>query len=243
MSEPQTTLFLERNIFACPTKRHWVFLDLYRDKYLCLNRTEFDSLGIRFHGLAQVREDFTGVTPTSPSELVSLANELIKAGILTADPGHSKEVTPVDVLAPSLVLQPPLRPLTNTQLIGGLPAFLFACWKADRALRHNPIHKTIGDLIRRKQRARPTDMRDGSLDISRSISVFNSLRLLYPRPYLCLFDSLALFEMLSLYGDFPTLVFGVTTDPFNAHCWLQIESTVLNDSISTVRAYTPIMRV
>src|ERR1700723_614237 len=241
MSESRTTLYLERHFFAGPTKRHWGFLDVNRDKYLCLNRLEFDCLGSRLKGFTEARQTLSNISPASLADLVSLENELIKAGILTTNIEHSNAVTRVDVPAPSRILQKLSRPLTKGRVISRLPAFMYGCWKADRGLRENPFYKTIGDLVRRKQPARPTHIQQRSRRIMQSVCAFNSLRLLYPRPYLCLFDSLALFEMLSLHGDFPTLVFGVTTDPFHAHCWLQDENTVLNDSPSTVRSYTPIM--
>jgi hypothetical protein len=244
MRQPQSTLFLARDVFACPTKRHWVFLDVRRDKYLCLKRVEFDSLRIPRHGLHHIREDRADEPPPLPADLISLRIELLNAGILTADPEHSQEIASVSIPIPSPT--PLALPCSQTKsgLTGGLPAFLYACWKADRALRRNPFHKTIEDLIRRKQRVPPIRQAPAHPhDLSRTISVFNSLRPLYPKPYLCLFDSLALLEMLALYGAFPALVFGVTTDPFQAHCWLQMENIVLNDSPATVRAYTPIMRV
>ena len=72
---------------------------------------------------------------------------------------------------------------------------------------------------------------------------FLSLRPLFPRKYLCLFDSLALLEFLSKYGLHPSWVFGVQPDPFEAHCWLQHQDTILNDTVEVVSTYTPIMAV
>jgi hypothetical protein len=73
--------------------------------------------------------------------------------------------------------------------------------------------------------------------------VFDSLRLFYPRPYLCLFDSLALIHFLARFGLYPDWVFGVQADPFEAHCWVQAGSVVLNDTVERVSAFTPIMYV
>lgn len=68
---------------------------------------------------------------------------------------------------------------------------------------------------------------------------FQSLRPLYPRPYRCLFDSLALLHYLHRFGLGATWVFGVRGEPFEAHCWLQSGETVLNDSVDRVVAHTP----
>jgi Transglutaminase-like superfamily len=38
-------------------------------------------------------------------------------------------------------------------------------------------------------------------------------------------------------------VFGVNADPFEAHCWVQAGSVVLNDTLGRVSSFTPIMSV
>ena len=39
------------------------------------------------------------------------------------------------------------------------------------------------------------------------------------------------------------LVFAVMTRPFAAHCWVQLDETVLNDRLDHVRKFTPILVV
>jgi hypothetical protein len=69
------------------------------------------------------------------------------------------------------------------------------------------------------------------------------------RPYFfaakdaCLFDALALSEFLAAYRIHPRWVFGVQARPFAAHCWLQLNGVVLNDTLDHVRRYAPIMIV
>jgi len=75
------------------------------------------------------------------------------------------------------------------------------------------------------------------------VSTFHGLRPFFPRDYLCLFDSLALFIFLANHGVSPRWVFGVQSDPFAAHCWLQEGPLLLNDTLDRVTPYTPIMSV
>jgi hypothetical protein len=63
------------------------------------------------------------------------------------------------------------------------------------------------------------------------------------RKHVCLYDSLALVEFLAHYRLFPQWVFGVMAEPFAAHCWVQQDDRVLNDSVDYVRGFTPIMVV
>lgn len=72
---------------------------------------------------------------------------------------------------------------------------------------------------------------------------FNTLRPWFPRNYLCLFDSLALLELLARYHLFPSWVFGVHAEPFEAHCWVQQHDVVLNDTLARVERFAPIMAV
>ena len=62
-------------------------------------------------------------------------------------------------------------------------------------------------------------------------------------PGKCLHDSLALLEFLARHGIFPDWVFGVRARPFVAHCWVQYEDMVFNDTVEHVTGYIPIMVV
>jgi hypothetical protein len=59
----------------------------------------------------------------------------------------------------------------------------------------------------------------------------------------CLYRSFLLRRVLRLRGCAALWVFGVQTWPFEAHCWLQIEDTVLDDAADRIAAYTPILAV
>jgi len=72
---------------------------------------------------------------------------------------------------------------------------------------------------------------------------FNEFRAAFPRNYLCLYDSLALMLYLAYFSVFPNWVFGVRSNPFMAHCWVQYGRTVLNGTDEEARSYTPIMIV
>lgn len=71
---------------------------------------------------------------------------------------------------------------------------------------------------------------------------FGSLRIVIPRTGRCLVQSLLLLNFLRLLRIRSELVFGVRTHPFEAHCWVEWNSRVLNDSVDHVRWYTVIAR-
>jgi hypothetical protein len=82
---------------------------------------------------------------------------------------------------------------------------------------------------------------DSTIPIADLVGAFLLLRPLYPRTYLCLFDSLCLIHFLIQFQHSPQWVVGVKVEPFGAHCWVQDGDTVLNDTVEAVRQYTPIL--
>lgn len=59
----------------------------------------------------------------------------------------------------------------------------------------------------------------------------------------CLLRSLAMMNCLRASSIGGTLVFGIATRPFSAHCWIQYRDVVLNDTLEAVRNYTPILEL
>lgn len=73
------------------------------------------------------------------------------------------------------------------------------------------------------------------------IAAYDCARRYVPLPRNCLLDSLAQFRWLARAGIGCHLVFGVTGQPFAAHCWLQSRDAILNDTYEHVSRFTPIM--
>lgn len=59
----------------------------------------------------------------------------------------------------------------------------------------------------------------------------------------CLLRAFALLRVLQREGHSASWVFGVSTWPFQAHCWLQVGELVLDDTCERVAAYRPILVV
>ena len=75
----------------------------------------------------------------------------------------------------------------------------------------------------------------------KAAETFRRARLYVPIETCCLLDSLSLIDFLSRRRLPARLVFGVTSDPFAAHCWVQAGEWVLNDLVGNVIAHTPIL--
>lgn len=77
-------------------------------------------------------------------------------------------------------------------------------------------------------------------EVVRLASTFNRLRPFFPGTGRCLPRSLFLLLFLRLRGYRADWVFGVRTHPFLAHCWVEADGTVLDDTIEHVAWFTPI---
>ena len=233
MSTPR--YFLRQNVFICQTDRSLIILDVAADKYLCTSASEFHSLGPWLSGWPEYSCD----SNAPPPKVANLASALIHRGILCETPVGGKDVRPINSTAVTDSLDVSHSKVKALDAI----AFVLSCIRADFMLRRCDFDQIVEAVHARQSRNRsPTD----SFDLGRAatlVGAFQTLRPLYPRPYLCLFDSLALIEFLRHYSLFPKWTFGVMTDPFEAHCWVQNGHVVLNDSLERASRYTPIMSV
>jgi hypothetical protein len=234
---------LASHVFVCADEEYVVVLDLKQDRYFTLDAVR----------TAALRPLLSGWPAAAASRCVAAgpefeANEaaapLLRQGWLLELPALAKEATPVR------------SPPPQTELLGelavGLPkigtraivAFVFASIFAKLALRFWRFERVIGRVAARKAQAAASGR---PLDVARTrqlVDSFARLRVfLFSHRDKCLHDSLALLEFLARYGIFPDWVFGVRARPFVAHCWVQYEDMIFNDTIEHAGGYVPIMVV
>lgn len=248
MTAPQYQL--SDDVYFCVSDMRIVFLDLRRNKYFCLSR---HNSVVANRLLAQV----TKPDPKPDTELTygntltvsrddddgmnALARALFEGGLLTQGQHRiSKNVAnPVTAPLDSILKQPqPHWTVRTLPIASFFHAAVVASWK----LRWYSLQQTV-ESVRNRQNGRTPVQQSRHHELYRLVAAFHHLRPYYGRKYLCLYDSLALLEFLARHRLFPQWVFGVTAEPFSAHCWVQDKSCVLNDSVECVRGYTPIMVV
>jgi hypothetical protein len=240
-SDAPSAYFLQSHVFLARARRHWVILDVRRDKYLCVDRHQFESLGPWMQGWRETASALPAGASNPSSDAIALGDQLLSVGILSRTPHGTKAARPIDYALPEQQLATDVPAGVHTSIWPHATTALLSCIRATHSLRHRGFAGTIETVRARKRLGQPVTR---SFDHERSrslIAVFNELRLFYARPYVCLFDSLALINFLARYGLYPDWVFGVSADPFEAHCWVQARNVVLNDTLERVSAFTPIM--
>jgi hypothetical protein len=237
-----TQYFLSLDCFACRIQGYWVILNAKRDKYLCITHDDLTSVASHLHGwqLQPIVADHSSQFQAPPDRLIQ---SMISSGVITSDRNEGKPFIESACLVGDNVLEPPNRSTNLKISFDCITSFFLACAKTDWYMRRRELSDTFASIRRRRLCAVSRESIHHATTASNLVARFGRLRPLYPRRYLCLFDSLALAEFLARNHLFPSVVFGVIADPFQAHCWLQEDSTVLNDDLERVRKYKPILAV
>lgn len=247
---------LARHVFVCLHGEHVVFLDVRNDRYFALESGRTAGLAHLVSGWpvpAPLAAEFLqhGREATAPAlaeqvdhgELSSVTALLLDKGILVVGTDNGKAAAPTmaEPVRADLAMEVSDEPLR----IGALQVmrFISAAVRAKLLLKYRSFDAVVERVRRRGERAR----RGSSVavpELHSLVAAFAKLRpLLFAARDACLFDALALSEFLAGYYIYPRWVFGVQARPFAAHCWMQLDGVVLNDTVDHVQRYTPIMVV
>ncbi|MEJ0038588.1 MAG: lasso peptide biosynthesis B2 protein [Gammaproteobacteria bacterium] len=249
---------LARHVFVCVQGEHVVFLDVRKDRYFALESARTASLGYLVPGWpvpAQlvvdfVRHDASAAAPAlseqvNRNELTGVLSLLLDKGILVPESAEGKAAQATvaqplraDLTAEDLDERPRLGPYLFLR-------FVSSAVGARLLLKHRTFETVVGRVRARAEHGRPRNRSPlPQARLQQLVGSFATLRpFFFAAKDSCLFDALSLSEFLAGYGVFPNWVFGVQSRPFAAHCWLQLEGVVLNDTVDHVKRYTPIMVV
>lgn len=233
---------LASDVYACLAGDRLVFLDLPTNSYLCLS-AENTQVALRLLSPPDVdRPNQSRVRLDSQGKASVVTQALLDRRLLTrastAERTTNLYSSPMSAGREIALSQP----TSYGMQIVYWRAFLASAVSASTKLHFWSMRKTVQSIRKRKERAGDR-MKRSEAELSTLVTAFNQLRPFYPRAYLCLYDSLALLEFLSRRGFYPLWTFGVKSDPFGAHCWVQWGGLILNDSVARVNQYTPIMTI
>jgi Transglutaminase-like superfamily len=238
---PVQRYLLARHVFTCMSGDQAILLDLRSDQYLALDVDASRHLSEAVVGwppaLAEQRDSQQGVDAT--------VQQLLQRDLVTLDPRKGKPAVAVAAPSPTKTLLTPAKFLdeagrgSRPLQISSVVAVLVAAVRARIWLRLRGIEWIVNKVSRRAGRA-PLDE-----DMARELVAlfYDSQPFVFSARSACIFDSLSLLLFLRRSGSFPQWIFGIRTGPFAAHCWLQSDDIVLNDTVEHVRSYTPIMSV
>ena len=234
---------LAPHVYPCVSGQHVILMDLERDKYVAVMPAQRLARWVR--GWPVGEPPGTDSPSDADGNADALVSQLLAHGMLVTDPHVGKPAVPVTTTRPqrSLVeFDLDARPKANALQ---LCRFGGSCLQAQLSLKLRPIQSIVEAIRERKARreagvpphADPARLRSLVTSFARLRPLFYTLR------SACLLDSLTLLHFLGAEGIHPDWVFGVKTDPFDAHCWVQHGEVLLNDIPDRVRQYSPILVV
>jgi len=185
----------------------------------------------------------------APSEMQLIA-ELIDKGLLTTDCCLRNRTPSQQHWPPRRELIREYEKVTPQTKSGHLLRFMFAAVTAKCLLRWRTLEYAVARSHRRRLRAlvaSESSDDQGQLQweleqLRQHVSSFRRFAPLFLNSInACLLLSFVLIEYLATYRLYPAWIFGVTTAPFAAHCWVQHHDTVLNDSPEFVSQFQSIL--
>lgn len=222
--------FLPHAVHVCFTSDGGVFLDIRNDRYFGLDEQASRTL----------QALLIGCSDSNPN-IGTLVADLMGRGLLTAVAGEGREFRPVTVAraqASLLEFVTDERPVVRVM---DTMKFFAACLRVAVMLRISSLEGVL-DFLRRTTVYSPIII--DQHELRRRVQVFRYLRpLVYASRDQCLYDSLVLSYFLRMNRIPSTLVIGVKTVPFAAHCWVQMDQLVVNGTHDFVRGFVPIFSV
>src|SRR4051812_44808244 len=168
-------LFLQSHAFLCRGKRHWVILDADRDKYHCVDRRQFETLGPLMTGW-----DSTGCgdrgAAVVPADALALARDLLSLNILSEHGARAKDALPITYALPTEAIDPDSPPCSRRLVWAHAISFFASSARASRELRKQPFPLIVEKVRERKAR---NAGQPHPLDLRRAVSlasIFNRLR-------------------------------------------------------------------
>ena len=211
---------LAANLTSCLLNGDPYFLDFRRDRYFRLE--------------GALKSAFLNLSP-DPGSAGDAAEPLVRRGVVEwTDGGGVKAPTAISTPTQSLAEEACGRELTTASCAIEVAWLLF---KARHERRIFPLCEIVDR--RRRIAAALQDERFGAEGM-RLASMFNRIRRTIPGVRTCLPDSIALLDFLARRRQPARIVMGIRGDPFAAHCWVQTDTLLLNETADVAAGFAPI---
>lgn len=227
-------VYLRKNVKFCHVDGSAIFLDIPNDKYQYINSKQAEAL----QKLGKTGGEDGRLTPSKAS--FDILSGLVSEGLLTYNSDCGVEIKPTSHPSPTASVydnywERTLHPTVTLNL-------LIAHWSARRDVTSKSFSKLLETATRKKlatKRSTPSSpKKDGVLESAQQI--VDSRSFLYSSFDKCYLDSYTFFLYFINKGISVYWVFGVDLFPFKAHCWIEYQGVVLNDSLERTLAFTPI---
>jgi hypothetical protein len=233
------------HVHVCAVGDNAILLDLRRDKYFSVTGRAAQALAFAVPGWPMTTSsEPEQLPPLSESEMRRTVRFYLDSGVLTVIESEGKSAKPLHY-PPPRDLVPLGFDLDATRNIswGDAMNFLYASTLAAYRWRSSSLYAVVRKVAARKARTINRQPFDYRLAAELACTYRKLQAFAFTGRNRCLLQSLSFANFLSCYGLYPDWVFGVQTRPFAAHCWLQQDHYLLNETPEGVKRFTPIFAV
>lgn len=215
---------LRAGLSFCHIGTRPIFLDLVQDRYFALAEDAAEA----FQSLVEA---------TTQDEIAAIVDACPALRPLLIARSGASDIMPCRIGPPARQVDAgATAPCPSILLMIRAAASLLLSYAS---LRSRGLHGTIAALAARKRVLRPA--RDvAERQILAVAAAFMTIRAFTTTNDTCLCRSIAMASVFYARAIPVDLVFGVSARPFSAHCWVQHQDRVLNDTLDNVRRYQPI---
>jgi len=209
---------LNPQLTACISSGRVILLDELRDRYFAVPTAAAQAV------LDWLDANDGGIPPAA---LTKVLGELGRDGLSNQDRTR--------VQIPQPAASQPEGESVPVAAILSVASAVAVTWLGLRARR-------LSTILKERRLARGAHPALDAAQLSRRARAFSAARRWCPIPPNCLLDSLAFDRWMRSPGGVQ-LVFGVVGQPFEAHCWVQSDREILNDSYDRVSRFEPILSI
>lgn len=235
-------------VYMCATRQGVVILDLKRNRYLSVDCGEALSLSEHVDSFPK-KDSWLAPGQQASSKVTrdqTLIRSLLDEGIIVKDRCcTSDELRSADVSIDGALVS------VGHELVAATPVhakhvmvFLIILVSSWFDLRFRPLLT----LARRARQSRVRALENGyKFNLQRAVQIVSVFRSI--RPYIfmaegnCLLHALTLVRFLGYYGEFPNWIFGVSSDPWTAHTWIQQDVFLLDSNPEAVCSLDVILAI
>lgn len=233
--------FLRPDVYFCAVGHNVVFLDLATHKYLGLDCNSTPPVVESLAAAETSTQRALTIDALGECEAATALNALLEKGILSEVPDHNGITHRANCRpARSMVSSPPVT--RETLPVVAVARFIASFIFVRLHLRFFGL-KSFVRRFRSIHDVGVVDVTPYQLDeAARIVRAFCRIRSwIYTAHDQCLMDSLVLTEFMQRYGFPADFVIAVHPMPFSAHAWVQLGDCVLDETVETVRRYSPIL--
>lgn len=222
---------LGQNIHFCNLDGIFIFLDVASDKYFYL--TDRQSEWFR-----ELLEPVLHGTPSRGAR--NLLEHICRDSKCSPETLHGSLLVPSELPnAHGSILD---RDTNRGFAVSTLLKFVESLYRCHLLWRRHELEEIRNTTLRWKARVRISHPPPPIDRVARLTEEFHAITPFFVSTHdACLFRSLLLFRYLTAFNVCPDLVIGVRTSPFSAHCWIQYDGLLLNESYDRASEFKPIM--